>query len=120
MPRNCTILDIVKEMPQGFRKSHGELYCSFCRKSQKEVAKLFSSPHDDPRVYICDECVAVCHQIREEKEDPLEGNPLLSTFLDATEEWIAAEARGRDASEKLSNVRRIASLIFADSLELKN
>lgn len=35
------------------------LRCSFCNKSQEEVAKLISGPN----VLICDECVGVCNDI---------------------------------------------------------
>ena len=35
------------------------LRCSFCRRNEEEVAKLVAGP----RVYICDECVAVASQI---------------------------------------------------------
>jgi ATP-dependent protease Clp ATPase subunit len=36
--------------------------CSWCSKSQDEVAALIATPTDKlgPRAYICDECVAVC------------------------------------------------------------
>ena len=40
-----------------FRK----LRCSFCKKNDTEVAKLVAGP----RVYICDECVAVASRIME-------------------------------------------------------
>jgi len=43
------------------------LHCSFCRKHQDAVGKLISSPGEFPRAYICDECVAVCNSILEEK-----------------------------------------------------
>ena len=42
------------------------LRCSFCQKTQDAVGKLISSPGDNPRAYICDECVAVCNTILEE------------------------------------------------------
>jgi len=53
--------------------------CSFCHKSQDLVGKLISSPSDYPRVYICDECVAVCNSILEdERQERLrEGPPKL-------------------------------------------
>ena len=38
-----------------FRKLH----CSFCRKSETEVAKLVAGP----RVYICDSCVTIVNRI---------------------------------------------------------
>src|ERR1017187_247535 len=43
------------------------LRCSFCQKPQDAVAKLISSPGDQTRAYICDECVAVCNSILEEE-----------------------------------------------------
>lgn len=46
--------------------SDESLRCSFCHKSQDAVGKLISSPSDYPRVYICDECVAVCNSILED------------------------------------------------------
>ena len=39
------------------------LHCSFCGKSQKEVKKLIAGRG----VYICDECIDVCHSIMEEE-----------------------------------------------------
>ena len=41
------------------KKSSRELFCSFCKKSQKEVRKLIAGPS----VYICDECVELCNDI---------------------------------------------------------
>lgn len=40
--------------------------CSFCNKNQTEVKKLIAGD----RVYICDECVEVCHQIIVEDSIP--------------------------------------------------
>ena len=34
-------------------------YCSFCGKSQEDVAKLIAGP----AVYICDECIELCNEI---------------------------------------------------------
>ncbi|MCA9669212.1 MAG: ATP-dependent Clp protease ATP-binding subunit ClpX, partial [Myxococcales bacterium] len=39
--------------------THGNLCCSFCGKSQKEVKKLIAGP----TVYICDECIGLCNDI---------------------------------------------------------
>lgn len=39
------------------------LKCSFCGKSQKQVAQLIAGP----QIYICDECVALCNEIIEER-----------------------------------------------------
>lgn len=44
------------------------LHCSFCGKSAQEVKKLIAGPS----VYICDECVSLCHGIlSDEKAEPL-------------------------------------------------
>jgi len=58
--------------------------CSFCHKSQDVVGKLISSPSDYPRVYICDECVAVCNSILEDErhERLREGPPKLPKPLE--------------------------------------
>jgi hypothetical protein len=45
--------------------SKQKLYCSFCGKSQDEVAKLIAGP----TVFICNECVALCTDIVEGKPD---------------------------------------------------
>jgi hypothetical protein len=42
------------------------LYCSFCGKSQHEVAKLIAGP---PPVLICDECVDICTGVVEPDDD---------------------------------------------------
>jgi len=39
------------------------LHCSFCGKSQHEVRKLIAGP----AVFICDECVAICNKILDDK-----------------------------------------------------
>ncbi len=39
------------------------LHCSFCLKAQSEVAKLIAGP----RVFICNECVALCVAILDEE-----------------------------------------------------
>ena len=41
------------------------LYCSFCGKSQHEVARLISGP----QVFICNECVDLCNDIIHEELD---------------------------------------------------
>ena len=103
------------------------LCCSFCRKSLDSVSKLISSPTDNPRAYICDECIAVCASILEDDRDRLpavsgtplnvdEKHPLLahrmtSLLLSAIEHWIRHESLGVDASHELGEVRKIAAEI---------
>jgi len=42
-----------------------KLRCSFCGKRETEVAKLVAGP----RVYICDQCVALARRIMESDSD---------------------------------------------------
>ncbi len=45
-------------------------YCSFCGKSQEDVAKLIAGP----AVYICDECIELCNEIVMEGATPEESD----------------------------------------------
>lgn len=49
-----------------------KLYCSFCSKTASEVKKLIAGPN----VYICDECVSLCHTIL--SDDPQAAKPEVS------------------------------------------
>lgn len=54
--------------------SFGNLVCSFCGKSQREVKKLIAGP----TVHICDECIELCNDIiaeEAEKEERKAGIP---------------------------------------------
>jgi hypothetical protein len=51
-------------------EGQAELSCSFCGKTQAEVAKLIAGP----AVFICNECVDLCVQtLNEEGIDPATG-----------------------------------------------
>ncbi|HJK91758.1 MAG TPA: ATP-dependent Clp protease ATP-binding subunit ClpX [Polyangiaceae bacterium LLY-WYZ-15_(1-7)] len=101
---------------------HGNLQCSFCGKSQKEVKKLIAGP----TVYICDECIALCNDIIAEevdRDDSLAtGTPLpkpaeIKTILD---EYVI----GQDRAKKVLSVavhnhyKRIDSKV-GDEVELQ-
>jgi ATP-dependent Clp protease ATP-binding subunit ClpX len=103
-------------------EGHGNLTCSFCGKSQKEVKKLIAGP----TVYICDECIALCNDIIAEevdRDDALSsGTPLpkpaeIKTILD---EYVI----GQDRAKKVLSVavhnhyKRIDSKIN-DEVELQ-
>ncbi len=103
--------------------SHGNLQCSFCGKSQKEVKKLIAGP----TVYICDECIGLCNDIIAEEVDREEsfatGGPLpkpteIKAILD---EYVI----GQDRAKKIlavavhNHYKRIESKIAADDVELQ-
>ena len=97
--------------------------CSFCRKNQNEVGKLISSPIDDVRAFICDECVGVCESILEDDRNvkeagtstpernelhPFVDDQLVSDLVEAVERWIAKDYLGVDAAPEFAAVRNVA------------
>jgi ClpX C4-type zinc finger protein len=74
------------------------LNCSFCRKSEAEVAKLVAGPRillAGPRIYICDRCVAVAQQIMEQSEGR---NPRSQALRRAWLQTVRAWWRGHPPS----------------------
>jgi len=73
------------------------LYCSFCGKSQHEVAALIAGP----TVFICDECVGLCDNI-------IEDQAIDRTLRDAPERdpfAVTAEIMLRKGDEQLAAYR---------------
>jgi ATP-dependent Clp protease ATP-binding subunit ClpX len=102
--------------------SNGNLCCSFCGKSQKEVKKLIAGP----TVYICDECIALCNDIiaeEVEKEEPRTGSepiPKPAEIKKVLDEYVV----GQDRAKKILSVavynhyKRIDTKVSADDVEL--
>ncbi len=80
----------------------GNLSCSFCGKSQKEVKKLIAGP----TVYICDECIGLCNDIiaeEVEKEEPAAGGapvPKPAEIKAILDEYVV----GQDRAKKVLSV----------------
>ena len=102
---------------------HGNLQCSFCGKSQKEVKKLIAGP----TVYICDECIGLCNDIiaeEVEREESLTtGVPLpkpaeIKTILD---EYVIGQERAKKILSVAvhNHYKRIDSKVAADEVELQ-
>jgi ATP-dependent Clp protease ATP-binding subunit ClpX len=101
----------------------GNLSCSFCGKSQKEVKKLIAGP----TVYICDECIGLCNDIiaeEVEKEEPQSGStpiPKPSEIKAILDEYVV----GQDRAKKILSVavhnhyKRIDSKVAAGEVELQ-
>ena len=103
-------------------ESSGNLCCSFCGKSQKEVKKLIAGP----TVYICDECIALCNDIiaeEVEKDEPHgRGDPVprpaeISAILD---QYVVGQERAKKilSVAVYNHYKRIDSNISSDDVEL--
>lgn len=87
--------------------------CSFCGKSNHEVRKLIAGPGD---VFICNECVEVCHQIIERelgRDYPAAGAPAGQPTGGQSVEARANEARARlnvreDEPEPIKRIELVA------------
>jgi ATP-dependent Clp protease ATP-binding subunit ClpX len=102
---------------------HGNLQCSFCGKSQKEVKKLIAGP----TVYICDECIGLCNDIIAEEVDREEnvaaGTPLpkpaeIKAVLD---EYVIGQERAKKILSVAvhNHYKRIDSRVSSDDVELQ-
>ena len=102
--------------------THGNLQCSFCGKSQKEVKKLIAGPN----VYICDECIGLCNDIIAEEverdESLATGAPLptpaeIKTILD---EYVVGQGRAKKILSVAvhNHYKRIDSKVSGEDVEL--
>jgi ATP-dependent Clp protease ATP-binding subunit ClpX len=84
------------------RDDKGNLSCSFCGKSQKEVKKLIAGP----TVYICDECIELCNDIIAEEygqeETPAQAShvPKPREIKEALDEYVV----GQESAKKILSV----------------
>ena len=51
------------------------IFCSFCGRLREEVNKMIEGPES---IYICDDCVEMCHKIMHNQEVPLTGDEVSS------------------------------------------
>jgi ATP-dependent Clp protease ATP-binding subunit ClpX len=101
---------------------NGNLNCSFCGKSQKEVKKLIAGP----TVYICDECIGLCNDIiaeEVEKDEPYAGSapvPKPSEIKAILDEYVIGQERAKKilAVAVHNHYKRIDSRVSADDVEL--
>jgi ATP-dependent Clp protease ATP-binding subunit ClpX len=103
--------------------SNGNLSCSFCGKSQKEVKKLIAGP----TVYICDECIGLCNDIiaeEVEKDEPYTGSapiPKPSDIKSILDEYVVGQHRAKKilAVAVHNHYKRIDSRTNSDDVELQ-
>ena len=102
---------------------HGNLQCSFCGKSQKEVKKLIAGP----TVYICDECIGLCNDIiaeEVEREESLTTStplPKPAEIKDILDEYVIGQERAKKILSVAvhNHYKRIDSKVSSDDVELQ-
>ena len=102
---------------------HGNLQCSFCGKSQKEVKKLIAGP----TVYICDECIGLCNDIiaeeveREESLTTTTPLPKPAEIKNILDEYVIGQERAKKVLSVAvhNHYKRIDSKVSADDVELQ-
>jgi ATP-dependent Clp protease ATP-binding subunit ClpX len=101
---------------------NGNLNCSFCGKSQKEVKKLIAGP----TVYICDECIGLCNDIiaeEVEKDEPYNGAapvPKPSEIKAILDDYVIWQERAKKnlAVAVHNHYKRIDTRVSTDDVEL--
>jgi ATP-dependent Clp protease ATP-binding subunit ClpX len=101
----------------------GNLQCSFCGKSQKEVKKLIAGP----TVYICDECIGLCNDIiaeeveREESLTTTTPLPKPAEIKNILDEYVIGQERAKKVLSVAvhNHYKRIDSKISSDDVELQ-
>ncbi|MEO8874949.1 MAG: ATP-dependent Clp protease ATP-binding subunit ClpX, partial [Polyangiaceae bacterium] len=100
----------------------GNLNCSFCGKSQKEVKKLIAGP----TVYICDECIGLCNDIiaeEVEKDEPYAGSapvPKPAEIKAILDDYVIGQERAKKvlAVAVHNHYKRIDSRVASEDVEL--
>jgi ATP-dependent Clp protease ATP-binding subunit ClpX len=105
------------------RDDNGNLSCSFCGKSQREVKKLIAGP----TVYICDECIELCNDIiaeeygREEVATETSRVPKPREIHKILDDYVIGQERAKKILSVAvhNHYRRIESQAFVGDVELQ-
>ncbi|UCF67760.1 MAG: ATP-dependent Clp protease ATP-binding subunit ClpX [Acidobacteriota bacterium] len=107
---------------KGTGRGDGELRCSFCNKSQRDVRKLIAGP----TVYICDECVDICLDIIAEEREPEDGAlenrlPKPAEIKDFLDQYVIGQdlAKKKLAVAVYNHYKRLELVRRKDEIELQ-
>jgi ATP-dependent Clp protease ATP-binding subunit ClpX len=85
--------------PTGNTGRNRNAYCSFCRKSYRDVGPLVEGPSD---VYICGECIELCQSIIEQEKRRRGGSRSLLTHIpsprsikDKLDQYVVGQQRAK-------------------------
>src|ERR687885_658749 len=85
--------------PTGNTGRNRNAYCSFCRKSYRDVGPLVEGPGD---VYICGECIELCQSIIEQEKRRRGGSKALFTHIpsprnikDKLDQYVIGQGRAK-------------------------
>jgi ATP-dependent Clp protease ATP-binding subunit ClpX len=85
--------------PTGNTGRNRNAYCSFCRKSYRDVGPLVEGPGD---VYICGECIELCQSIIDQEKRRRGGNkslfnhiPSPRTIKDKLDQYVIGQQRAK-------------------------
>ena len=108
-----------------FEDGNDLIQCSFCGKTRDQVRKIVAGPD----VYICDECISLCHEIIEEEFGfmPSDSSVAVTDILKPVEikEILDTYVIGQDEAKKTlavsvyNHYKRINNLSVQDDVELQ-
>ncbi len=118
---------------KGSSNNHNQkpIFCSFCGRLRQEVDKLIEGPNG---VYICDECVDICHKIMKDDEALTKEDVIGTKELVSTDELPSPEAIkrvldeyviGQDDAKKVlavsvyNHYKRIRNMDKLDDVEIQ-
>src|ERR1700739_139333 len=85
--------------PTGSTGRNRNAYCSFCRKSYRDVGPLVEGPND---VYICGECVELCQSIIDQEKrrrgttkSPATSIPTPRTIKNKLDQYVIGQHRAK-------------------------
>jgi ATP-dependent Clp protease ATP-binding subunit ClpX len=90
--------------PTGSTGRNRNAYCSFCRKSYREVGPLVEGPGD---VYICGECIELCQSIIDQEKRRRGGSKALFTHIPSPrniKDKLDAYVIGQNRAKKVLSV----------------
>jgi len=100
------MVEATDTKPAGAKALVSTLYCSFCGKSQHDVAKLIAGPD----VFICDECVSLCDDVLADGDQTFSEVTAETLRPQTTEELILFKAK---VGRSLATARNIRETIGA-------